>query len=87
MLNHKSSSTAQACGAQLAFTKPQYQQIKVVLDVHAPSIVEVLDDQGAKPRPRQILKPADFITPALRFTCILPILVHSRKSSGSNPFP
>jgi len=69
MLSHKSSSTAQACGAQVASkttsvevsTPPPYQQIKLALDVHAASIVAVRMVDGAKPQPPQGFKPADFL--------------------------
>ena len=69
MSNHKQSSTAQACGAQVASktssvevaTPPQYQQIKLALDVHAASIVAVRMVDGAKPQPPQSFKPAAFL--------------------------
>ena len=64
MLNHKASSTAQACGAQVAsetVTQPQYQQIKLALDVHGASIVVARMVEGAKPQPPQTFKPADFL--------------------------
>src|SRR3974390_2199462 len=69
MNTYKSSSNAQACGAQVASktsavevsTPPQYQQIKLALDVHAASIVVVRMVDGAKPQPPQSFKPADFL--------------------------
>jgi len=69
MRNHKTSSTAQACGAQVASktssveisTQPQYQQIKLALDVHAASIVVARMVDGAKPQPPQSFQPADFL--------------------------
>jgi hypothetical protein len=42
-MNHsQTTNSAQACGAQVASeapTQPQYQQIKLAMDVHAASIV------------------------------------------------
>jgi hypothetical protein len=64
MNRHKPSSNAQACGAQVASeasTQPQYQQIKLALDVHAASIVVSRMLEGAKPQPPQTFKPADFL--------------------------
>jgi hypothetical protein len=66
MRNHKSRSNAQACGAQVAseastLAQPQFQQIKLALDVHAASIVAVRMIDGAKPQPPQTFKPADFL--------------------------
>src|SRR3974390_1686858 len=64
MNTHKTSSTAQACGAQVAsetVTQPAYQQIKLALDVHAASIVVVRMVDGAKPQPPQSFKPAAFL--------------------------
>ena len=64
MRNHKTSSNAQACGAQVASgvsAQPQHQQIKLALDVHAASIVVVRMVDGAKPQPPQVFKPADFL--------------------------
>ena len=61
---HKSSSNAQACGAQVASetsTQRQYQQIKLAMDVHAASIVVGRMIDGAKPQPPQTFKPADFL--------------------------
>jgi hypothetical protein len=57
MDTYKSSCIAQACGAQVASETssaevsppPQYQQIKLALDVHAASIVAVRMVDGAKP--------------------------------------
>ena len=60
----KSRSNAQACGAQAASgasTQPQYQQIKLALDVHAASIVVGRMIDGAKPQPPQTFKPAAFL--------------------------
>jgi transposase len=65
MLNHKTGSSAQGCGAQVASqgsTQAQFQQIKLALDVHAASIVVVRMIDGAKPQPPQSFKPADFLT-------------------------
>ena len=69
MNTHKQSSKAQACGAQVASktssvevsTPPQYQQIRLALDVHAASIVVVCMVDGAKPQPPQSFKPAEFL--------------------------
>jgi len=64
MNTYRNGSNAQACGAQVASeatTGPQYQQIKLALDVHAASIVAVCMIDGAKPQPPQTLKPADFL--------------------------
>jgi transposase len=64
MRNHERSSNAQACGAQVASkatTGPQYQQIKLALDVHAASIVAVRMLDGAKRQPPQTFKPAVFL--------------------------
>ena len=66
---YKSGCIAQACGAQVASETssaevsppPQYQQIKLALDVHAASIVAVRMVDGAKPQPPQSFKPADFL--------------------------
>jgi hypothetical protein len=41
-------------------TPPQYQQIKLALDVHAASMVVVRMIDGAKPQPPQTFKPADW---------------------------
>jgi transposase len=65
----RQGSNAQACGAQVASetstvegsTQPQYQQVKLALDVHAASIVVVRMVDGAKPQPPQSFKPADFL--------------------------
>jgi len=57
------ATNAQACGAQVASeasTRPQYQQIKLALDVHAASIVVVRMVEGAKPQPPQSFRSADF---------------------------
>ena len=59
---HKSRFNSHACGEQVAnkaTTGPQYQQIKLALDVHAASIVVVRMIDGAKPQPPQTFKPAD----------------------------
>lgn len=40
---------------------PQYQQLKLALDVHAASLVVSRMVDGAKPQPLQTLKPADFL--------------------------
>ena len=64
MKPYKSSSNAQACGAQVAseaFAQPQHQQIKLAMDVHAVSIVVVRMLDGVKPQPPQTFKPADFL--------------------------
>jgi transposase len=62
MRKHKTSSNAQACGAQVASkSQPQYQQIKLALDVHAASIVVARMVDGAKPQPPQTFKPAEFL--------------------------
>jgi len=66
MNTHKRSSNAQACGAQVASeastpAQPQYQQIKLALDVHAASIVVGRMIDGAKPQPQQKFKPGDFL--------------------------
>src|SRR5262245_57304370 len=64
MNKHESSPSAQACGVQVASegsTQPQYQQIKLALDVHAGSIVVVRMVDGAKPQPPQSFKPAAFL--------------------------
>ena len=61
---HKSRSNSPACGEQVASkapTGPQYQQIKLALDVHAASIVVGRMIDGAKPQPPQTFKPADFL--------------------------
>jgi len=64
---HEPSSTAQACGAQVASEtpaqapQPQHQQIKLALDVHAASIVVARMIDGAKPQPPQTFQPADFL--------------------------
>ncbi len=52
MNNSPTTNNAQACGAQVAnntATQPQYQQIKLALDVPAASIVVVRMLDGAKP--------------------------------------
>jgi len=66
MRKHKARSNAQACGEQVASEasspgQPQYQQIKLALDVHAASIVVGRMIDGAKPQPPQTFKPADFL--------------------------
>ena len=64
---HKSRSNSRACGEQVASeasTRPQIQQIKLALDVHAASIVVVRMIDGAKPQPPQNSKPADESCPA-----------------------
>ena len=64
MNTYRNRSNAQACGAQVASTTttgPQYQQIKLALDVHAASIVVSRMLEGAKPQPPQSFKPADFL--------------------------
>ncbi len=64
MNTYKRSSNSHACGEQVASkatTGPQYQQIKLALDVHAASIVVVRMMDGAKPQPPQTFKPADFL--------------------------
>jgi hypothetical protein len=65
MNTYKQSSKAQACGAQVASptaTQPQYQQLKLAMDVHAATIVVVRMIDGAKPQPPQTFEPADFLT-------------------------
>jgi len=54
MNTHKRSANSQACGEQVASEastppQPQYQQIKLALDVHAASIVVGRMMDGAKP--------------------------------------
>ena len=69
MNTYRDRSNAQACGAQVASEttiastsgQPQYQQIKLALDVHAASIVVARMVEGAKPQPPQTFKPADFL--------------------------
>ena len=64
MNTYRSRLNAQACGAQVASeasTQPQYQQIKLAMDVHAASIVVSRLLEGAKPQPPQTFKPADFL--------------------------
>ncbi len=63
-MRNKSSSNSHACGEQVASkvaTQPQFQQIKLALDVHAASVVVVRMIDGAKPQPPQSFKPADFL--------------------------
>jgi hypothetical protein len=63
------TTNAQACGAQVASeasTQPQYQQIKLALDVHAASMVVGRMIDGAKPPPPQTFKPADALELAIR---------------------
>ena len=64
MNTYRDGSNAQACGAQVASeasTRPQYQQIKLALDVHAASVVVGRMIDGAKVQPPQTFKPADFL--------------------------
>ncbi len=64
MNKHKRSSTAQACGAQVASetpARPPHQQIKLALDVHAASVVVARMIDGAKPQPPQTFAPPDFL--------------------------
>jgi|SRR6516164_384387 transposase len=64
MNNYKRSSNSQACGEQVAsegLTQPQYQQLKLAMDVHAASIVVVRMIDGAKLQPPQVFKRADFL--------------------------
>jgi transposase len=72
MNTYQPSSKAQACGAQVASeassrhashvsAPPQYQPIKLALDVPAASIVVGRLIDGAKPQPPQTFKPADFL--------------------------
>ena len=69
MHTNRSSSNAQACGAQVASktssvevsTPPRYQQIKLGLDVHAASIVVARMVEGAKAQPPQTFQVADFL--------------------------
>jgi transposase len=66
---NKSRSNSHACGEEVASkttTGPQYQQLKLALDVHAASIVVVRMIDGAKPQPPQTFKPADFLARAKR---------------------
>ena len=64
-MNHSQTrNSAQACGAQVASetpTQPQYQQIKLALDVHAASIVVGRMIDGAKAQPPQTFKPGKFL--------------------------
>jgi hypothetical protein len=55
MRNLEASSNAQARGVQVANepSQPQYQQIKLAMDVHAPRIVGVRMIDGAKSQPPQ----------------------------------
>ena len=65
MNTYKLSSNSQACGEQVASKvqpQPQYQQLKLALDVQAASIVVVRMLDGAKPQPPQTFKPAAFLT-------------------------
>src|SRR5208282_2299964 len=58
---HKSRSNSHACGEQVASkatTGPQYQQIKLALDVHAASILVGRMIDGAKPPPHALARPA-----------------------------
>jgi hypothetical protein len=64
MSHSQTTNSAQACGAQIASeaaTQPQYQHIKLAMDVHAASIVVGSMIDGAKPQPPQTFKPADFL--------------------------
>lgn len=66
MNTHKRSFNSQARGEQVASEastqpQPQYQQIKLALDVHAASIVVGRMIDGANPQPPQTFKPADFL--------------------------
>ena len=64
MTHSQTTNNAPACGAQVASeapTQPQYQQIKLALDVHAASIVVGRMMDGAKAQRPQTFKPADFL--------------------------
>ena len=61
---YRDRCNAEACGAQVASeasTQPQYQQIKLAMDVHAASIVVGRMIDGAKAQPPQTFTPADFL--------------------------
>jgi transposase len=63
-MSYKQSSTAQACGAQVASNtsaKPCARQIKLAMDVHAASIVVVRMIDGAKAQPPQRFTPKAFL--------------------------
>jgi transposase len=63
-MSYEQTSTAQACGAQVAShtsTKPCHHQIKLAMDVHAASIVVVRMIDGAKPQPPQRFPPKAFL--------------------------
>ena len=51
-LNFNSQASGEQ-GASKVQSQPQYQQLKLALDVHAASIVVVRMLDGAKPRPPQ----------------------------------
>ncbi len=75
---HKSGSNSHACGKQVASkatTGPQYQQIKLALDVHAASIVVVRMIDGAKSQPPQTSKPADFLAWAKKQAALAPEVI------------
>jgi hypothetical protein len=80
-MNHsQTTNSAQACGAQVASeapTQPQYQQIKLALDVHAASIVVGRMIDGAKPQPPQTFKPAAFLARSQPAILSLPLVVRS----------
>ena len=64
MNTNKQSSNAQACEEQVASkpqSQPQYQQLKLAMDVHAATIVVVRMLDGAKPQPPQTFKPAAYL--------------------------
>jgi hypothetical protein len=56
MNTYRDRSNSQACGEQVASKdqlQPQYQQLKLALDVHAASIVVLSMLDRAKPQPPQ----------------------------------
>ena len=65
MKDEQGTSTAQACGAQVASNaasvQPLYQQIKLALDVHAGDLMVVHMVDGAKPQPPQKMTIAGFL--------------------------
>jgi hypothetical protein len=64
MNTYRDRSNSQACAEQVASkasTQPQYQQLKLAMDVHAARIVVVRMMDGAKQPPPQTFKPADFL--------------------------
>ena len=65
MKEQKESSIAQAGGAPVAgptkAAEPEYQQIKLALDVHAGDLMVVRMVDGAKPQPPQKMTPERFL--------------------------